>query len=185
MTLKKIAVAFSLPLFLSSFLFSQSVVELTKKEKERRASLKNQKVLVITNSTLRNLTRRSAVIISGSILPTEGIPPEETTAPAEATPPEGVPLNPNAAEPQKEKEKDINTQIAELEQKWNSQKEYVSLLSTRIAGLWQEFYSMDDMTDRGGIQKEIAETSQKLDKAQQDEAKMREDLEKLRGQVKK
>jgi hypothetical protein len=185
MTLKKIIVALSVPLFLSSFVFSQSVVELAKKEKERRASLKNQKPLVITNSTLRNLTRRSAVIISGSILPAEETPPEETTPPAEATPPEGMPPNPNAAEPQKQNEKDINTQIAELEQKWNSQKEYVSLLNTRIAGLWQEYYSMDDMMDRGGIQKEIAETSQKLDKAQQDETKMREDLEKLRGQVKK
>jgi uncharacterized coiled-coil protein SlyX len=92
-------------------------------------------------------------------------------------------VNPNAAEPQPQK--DVNTQIADLEQKWNSQKEYVSLLSTRINGLWQEYYSMDDMMDRGGIQKEIAETSQKLEKAQQDEAKMKEDLEKLRGQVKK
>ncbi len=183
MTLKKIIVAFSVPLFLSSFLFSQSVVELAKKEKERRTSLKNQKVLFITNATLRNLTRRSAVIVSGSILPTEGAPPEEITPPAEGTPPEGAPLNPNAAEPQKEK--DINTRITELEQKWNSQKEYVSLLNTRINGLWQEYYSMDDMMDRGGIQKEIAETSQKLEKAQQDETKMSEDLEKLRVQVKK
>jgi len=183
MTQKKIIVAFSLPLFLSSLLFSQSVVELAKQEKERRTSLKNQKVLILTNATLRTLTRRSAVIISGSILPAQEIPPEETTPPAEATPPEGVPFSRDAAEPQKEK--DVSTQIAELEQKWNSQKEYVSLLNTRIAGLWQEFYSMDDMTDRGGIQKEIAETSLKLEKAQQDEVKMREDLEKLRGQVKK
>lgn len=183
MTLKKIIVAFFLPLFLSSFLFSQSVVELAKKEKERRASLKNQKILILTNATLRSLTRRSAVIISGSAFAAEEIPPAETAPPAEATPPEGLPLNINAAEPQKEK--DINTQVTELEQKWNSQKEYITLLNTRIAGLWQEFYSMDDMTDRGGIQKEIAETSQKLEKAQQDEAKMREDLEKLRGQLKK
>jgi hypothetical protein len=181
MNLKKIMVAFSLPLFLSSFLFSQSIVELAKKEKERRASLKDQKVLVITNMTLKNFTRRSAVIITGAYLPTEGTPPEETNPPAEGTPPEKETMNPNAPEQQK----DIKTQITDLEQKWNSQKEYVTLLNTRVAGLWQTYYSMNDMTDRGGIMKEISETSQKLEKAQQDEAKMREDLDKLRGQVKK
>ncbi len=183
MTLKKIIIAFSLPLFLSSLLFSQTLVELAKKEKERRKNLSNQKVVLFTHSNLRNLMRRPALTISSAAFSTEEIPPEVTTPPEETRPREGVPARPDIAEAQQEK--DIPTKIAELEQKWNSQKEYVTLLNTRLNGLWQEYYSMDDMSDRGGIQKEIAETSQKLEQAQKDEAKMREDLEKLRGQVKK
>lgn len=183
MTLKKIIVAFSLPLFLSSLLFSQALVELARKEKDRRKSLSNQKVIFITHSNLRNLMRRPALTVSSEAFPTEVIPPEETTPQQQTQPPEGAPVRDDTAEAQQQK--DVPTRIAELEQKWNSQKEYVTLLNTRLNGLWQEYYSMDDMSDRGGIQKEIAETSQKLEQAQKDEVKTREELENLRGQVKR
>lgn len=177
MVFKKMIVVFSIPLFLSSLLLSQSLVELAKKEQERRRGLRSQKVNVITNSDLKKMKRRAALAISAPFLPAEEIPPEEST------PSEGFRLPPHLAGMQQEI--DVDKTIVDLEQKWNSQKEYISLLTTRMNGLWQEYYSMDDMSDRGGILKEITETSQKLEQAEQDEAKTREALEKFRSQVKK
>jgi hypothetical protein len=183
MNLKKIIVSFSLPLFLSSVLFSQSLVDLAKQEKERRKNLKGQKITVITDANLKNLKRKAAVTFVATAFPAGGTPTGESPLPLETNPAQMAQYPPDVVPPQEQK--DIITQISELEQKWNSQKEYVSLLTTKINSLWQDYYSMDDMMDRGGIQKEIAETSQKLEQAQQDEAKTREELEKLRGQVKK
>ncbi len=170
MAFKKIIISFSIPLFLSSFLLSQSLVELAKKEQERRQGLRNRRVNVVTNSDLKKMKRRPALAVSAPFLPTEEIPPEEPTPP-------GL--------PPVEQFIDVDKTIANLEQKWNSQKEYISLLTTRMNGLWQEFYSMDDMSDRERILKEITETSQKLEQAEQDEVKMREALDKFRSQVKK
>lgn len=177
MTFKKMMVVFSAPLFLSSLLFSQSLVELTKKEQERRRDLRNLKINVITNSDLKKIKRRAALALSAPFLPAEEIPAEEPTPPADQQGPPEV--------PGVEQFIDVDKTIVNLEQKWNSQKEYISLLTTRMNSLWQDYYSMDDMSDRGGILKEITETSQKLEQAEQDEARTREMLDKFRSQVKK
>jgi choline-glycine betaine transporter len=57
MSFKKIIVAISLPLFLTCVLSSQSLVDLAKKEKERREKLKNQEKTVVTNADLSNIKR--------------------------------------------------------------------------------------------------------------------------------
>lgn len=163
----------------SSLLFSQSLVELSKIEKERRERLINRKVTVITNATLRNLKKRPALTVTrpavfGEELPQETAPPEEPTP--EKTELSGIEGTEGV---------DIEKTVAVLEEKWNAAKEMVVLLTTRINGLWQEFYSMDDMSDRGNIQKEISETAQKLEKVQQDEVKTKEELDKWRSQIKK
>jgi hypothetical protein len=44
---------------------------------------------------------------------------------------------------------------------------------------------MDDMTSKESIQQQIAETAQKLENAQGEEVKIREELEALRAQIKK
>lgn len=61
MSLKRVIAVLSLPLFLSSFLLSQSVVELAKKEKERREKLKGKKTIVVTNYDLKKVKKRPAV----------------------------------------------------------------------------------------------------------------------------
>lgn len=177
---QKVIIGFLSLLFLSSsLLFSQSLVELSKIEKERRERLINRKVTVITNATLRNLKKRPALTVTrpavfGEELPQETAPPEEPTP--EKTELSGIEGTEGV---------DIEKTVAALEEKWNAAKEMVVLLTTRINGLWQEFYSMDDMSDRGNIQKEISETAQKLEKVQQDEVKTKEELDKWRSQIKK
>lgn len=61
---------------------AQSVVELSKKEKERRARLKGKAAEVVTNDDLKFLTKREAVIVR----PAGGPPLEEVLPPAEAAP---------------------------------------------------------------------------------------------------
>jgi hypothetical protein len=49
----------------------------------------------------------------------------------------------------------------------------------KMNGLWQEYYSMDDMAPRDKIQKEISETSIKLEEAREREAKAKEELDRF------
>ncbi len=177
MSLKKTTLVFSLPLFLSSILFSQNLVDYAKRERERRESLKGRKVIVVTNSDLRGLKKRPAIDVPPPSAFTPEMPPE-TTPPAEMAPeaaPPGTPENLS--------EEDAQKMIADLEEKLVHAGEYVSLLSTRLNGLWQEFYSMDDTADRSNIQREISEISQRIEMAQEQEKKIREELERLRGQI--
>ncbi|MQY61652.1 hypothetical protein GH153_07455, partial [bacterium] len=61
--MKKIITITFFLMLLVNFLCSQSVVELAKKEKERRAKLKGKTAVVVTNNDLRNLRRGPALSI--------------------------------------------------------------------------------------------------------------------------
>ena len=73
MRFKKISVLFLALFFSASFLSSQSLVEIAKKEKERRESLKEKKVMVVTNQDLRKVKKKTAL----SVILTQ--PPEKET----------------------------------------------------------------------------------------------------------
>jgi aspartate oxidase len=53
----------------------------------------------------------------------------------------------------------------------------VALLTLKMNALWQEFYSMDDMTPRDHIQRQISETYLKLQKAQIDAEQAKKEME--------
>ena len=193
MSLKKIIVAISLPLFLTSLLSSQSLVDLAKKEKERRERLKGKKKIVITNADLKSLGKRPAVTTSRPMLPAGGTerlasPSEKSLLDkAEPSKAKGKVADKDKAETKRKAEaKDIDRSEPqeetpqELEAKWKKAREYVGLLTTKMNGLWQEFYSMDDMTSREKIQREISETSLRLQKAKEDEARARGEYKQAR-----
>jgi hypothetical protein len=173
MTFKKIISFVFLPLLLASFLFSQSMAELAKKEKERREKLKGKKAAVITNSELKKTTKRPAVTTSRPATSTASTEspsaPQQKSAPGRTRPVE-------TSESQIDKKAAVDNRD-QLEQKWQRAQEYVDLLTTKMNGLWQEYYSMDDMTDRSSIQRQIAETFQKLEKAKEDAAKAKTELD--------
>jgi hypothetical protein len=150
MSFKKIIIGISLPLFLASVLSSQSLVDLAKKEKERREKLKGQKKTVITNADLNNIQRGPALTTSREPAPLGLSSTAESTSeaskldraePSGATPRAPATKNADRAQPQENK-------ADELEQKWKNAREQVGLLTTKMNGLWQEFYSMDDMSSR-------------------------------------
>jgi hypothetical protein len=182
MSFKKIIVGISLPLFLASVLSSQSLVDLAKKEKERREKLKGQKKTVVTNADLSNIKRGPALTTSRQADDIEGsatMGTSELSAQDKAEPSGAKPRTTDArgadrAEPQE-------NSPAELEQKWKSAREQVGLLTTRMNGLWQEFYSMDDMGSREKIQRDISETSLRLQKAKEEEARARKEYQQARS----
>ena len=176
MSFKKIIVGISLPLFLTSVLSSQSLVDLAKKEKERREKLKGQKKIVVTNADLSNIKRGPALTTSRQ--PSSTGASSDLSSMDKADPSQARSRTPGAtgtdrAEPGQ-------NEAAELEQKWKSTREQVGLLTTRMNGLWQEFYSMDDMSSRESIQRQISETSLRLQKAKEDEARARKEFQAAR-----
>ncbi len=187
MNFNKIIVAISLPLFLTAVLSSQSLVDLAKKEKERREKLKNQEKIVVTNADLSKITRGPALTTSRQASSPEGsaragssseLSALDKAEPSGANTRGSKAINSNRAEPQ------ANT-TDKLDKKWNSTSEKFGWLTTRMNGLWQECYSMDDMSSRDNIQRNISETSLRLQKAKEEEARARKEYQQARTGARK
>jgi len=172
---------FLLPVFLSSLLFSQTLAEIAQKERERRASLKGKKVVVVTNADLAKIKKKPALEI-----PLAEVPPETTGQEAPATTPPEAPQSEvpaPAAEPLPESA--VQATSRDLQTRWEKAKEYVELLTLKMSALWQEFYALNNMTTRDAIQQSISETFIKLEKAQEEEVKARQELETFLGRQKR
>ncbi len=177
---KALICCFSFFLFIS-LLFSQDLVEIAKKEKERRAKLKGKKAIVITNHNLYKYRGREAISIKTSGFVSRSIPKISPSPSRKSYQSKEIP-------PSSELDKQEmfwRGKREEYEQRWKKAKEYVDLLTLKMNGLWQEFYSLDDMTSRDKIQREISETYQKLLKAKEEEAKAKKELENFLTEARK
>jgi hypothetical protein len=180
---KKILTGFVLSLLAVTFLGAQSLAELSKKEKERRAALKGKQT-VVTNKDLGKTKKKAAMTETAageSVLPpgapTEvqpavagAVKPAPQAAPGEAPPVDQAPPEP-AAEAGKEtsaNDQALDRQKTALQDKWNRAQELVDLLTMKMNALWQQLYSMDDMTEKESIQRQISDTYEKLLKAQEE-----------------
>ncbi len=197
---KSVLFAFIL-LLIVSFLHSQSLVDLSKREKARRESLKGKSAVVVTNADLAKVKKKPAIetappetaieepaVEGEEFAAEEDVPPEtlEEEASTEEAAPEQAPAEEPSAKveilPQPSaqpalSEAEFKKKKAEFEDKWNKAAEMVELLTLKMNGLWQEFYSLDDMTARDRIQQQISETYDKLVKAQVEETMAREELD--------
>lgn len=184
MRLKKCIVVISFPLLLSSFLFSQSLAEVAKKEKERRAKLKGKKATVITNADLGKVKIKPAMSTDRIAAPPSTTTPPDKSSGIDTAEPTGrsstaqQDRNIDSREPEQ-------TPVEEVEAQYYKAREYTQLLTVKLRGLWSEFYSMDDMSDRGGIQKQIAETSRQIQEAQKAELIAKQELEKVQKRVRR
>jgi len=181
---KKILIFLFLPLLLVSFLQSQSLAELAKKEKERRAALKGKSATVITSADLAKANRRPAV---------ESAPQEQTAEPAGAKAQPGAPPpaagQPAAAATEKPaeetppgetpamSEKEFQAKQAEFVEICQQKQEMIDLLTLKLNSLYQEFYGLDKLKSREIIQVQISDTYDKLLKAEIDAKKANKDLE--------
>jgi hypothetical protein len=196
---KSLAVFLFLPLVLASFLQSQSLADLAKKEKERRAAVKGKGATVITTADLAKVKKRPAVESTGQEQAAEegaeaaegqakeGVAPpatgEQTAGaaaqvekPAEETPPAN-PASPTAQDLQKKQ-----NELAETAQQ---KADMVDLLTTKMNALYQEFYGLDNLKSREMVQLQISDTYDKLLKAETESAKAKKDLEDFLAQAKK
>lgn len=185
---KMLSIAF-LPLLLVSLLYSQSLSELSKKEKERRDSLKGKRVAVATNADLVKVKKKPALVVESPAVLDETIEGEEmeTAETAETTEEMGeLTETPEkaaaAATPQEPptaimSEREFKGTKSDLESKWKAAQEQVELYTLKMNGLWQEFYALDDMKSRELIQLQISETYDKLTRAQVEETRAKQELD--------
>ena len=190
MSKKKILASLFLPLLLASFLQSQSLVELAKKEKERRAALKG-KATTVTSADVAKVRKRPAVestegqsaaeaeAQAGEAVPPAqqaATPPVEGRQAAEEAPPEDEAAK-SAAEVQKKQK-----ELADLAQE---KIEMVELLNLKLNALYQEFQGLDNIKSREMIQLQISDTYDKLLKAETESAKAQKELEDFLANIKK
>ena len=191
--MKRISI-FAALLFLASLLFSQSVTDLAKKEKERRAAVKGKPASVITNADLAKLKKKPAVQVAEEVRATEA---EKVRAEAAAgeqagaaqTPPskaeQAAQAQEAAAEPQPQQqpaqpllsEQEFKAKLAELSANLEKTQERFDLLTLKMNALWMEFNNMDDMKSRELLQRQIGETYDKLTQAQLDVARAQSELD--------
>ena len=177
---------------------AQSVVELAKREKERRESLKGRHTVVVKNHDLLQVKKLPAVEVAkpvqegaeGALAEDQGadaaalssddaqsVPPSGSGAPS------GRRITPRvaAAGPTLMGEgasADQSTAGQALEAQLKGAQELVDLLTTKMNALRQQYENQDAMVPGYVIQEQIAETNQRLVKAQAQEARIRSEMEK-------
>jgi hypothetical protein len=160
--MKKLSIIVISLMFLVNLLFSQTLVELAKREKERRAKLKGKTAVVITNNDLWNLKTKEAVSI------------------IEPAFEEG-----SLSLPIAEVEQEDTEEQARLEANWSEANEHADLLTLRMNELQQTFFSFENQYDRAEMQREIAETFQKLQEAKQKAETAKRELDRLKTRRRK
>ena len=150
-----------------SLLSAQSLVELAKKERQRRAKIE-KKGIIVTNSTLSKLKKIPAI----SVLQT-----------SESVPKKLPQKSPQLVSDVRAKPNQLNDEAKfdfkaseDLEKKWKKAQEYVALLTLKMNALWHEYYSMDDMTPRDLIKQEISKTFLHLQKVKKEEEDIRKKI---------
>ncbi len=178
MGLKRTITSILLLLFCTFLLSSQSLVDVAKKEKERRAKLKDKKSIVITNDVLKKKKIEPAISVQAQESPIKEIPVVSRM-------PSNRSLDNISPQASADKDQTSFYDVKNLEEKWEKANEYVALLTLKMNALWQEFYSMDDMIPRDHIQRQISETYLRLQKAQEDASQAKKELEEARQKGKK
>ena len=181
---KKILSVVFILLVSSYLLFSQSLVEVAKKEKERRAKLKGKSGKVVTNEDLKKVKKQPKVVTNedlkkGQRQPSVSVPskPESNEKTLEKT--EKSKIKPSPTEPDSlEPERDDDTlHLKNLELEHEKAKAQVEMLLNKMNGLFIKYYSPDNTTPTQMIQSEISRTALQLQKARDDEKKAKRALE--------
>ncbi len=189
---KRIASAVFILLVCSSLLLSQSLVEVAKKEKERRAKLKGKSGKVVTNDDLKKMKKRPEVVTNedlkkGERAPSVSIPAQQASTEDSANKDEepkkkSAPVKPDHPEQaQSEEAQKLDSLLLQYEKA----KEQVEMLTTKMNGLFMKYYSPQNTTPREMIQSEISRTSLQLQKARDDEEKAKKELEDYKSKKQK
>jgi len=156
---------------------AQSLTEAAKKEKERREALKGKTGVAVTNADLAGIKRKPAIT---SETPAEGAKP--AAAPAEKSADAAVAGAAPPADLQAEARKKFEEKKTDLETRLAKAKEMVELLDLKMNALWQQFYSFNTMTPKDQVQKQISETHLKLQAAQAEQKKIKDELDQVLAQ---
>lgn len=165
---------------LASFLYPQSLAEIAKKERERRAKLKARASVVVTNADLAKMKKKPALEVPPAppepILETAEMPEAQSAAADRGQEPAGTAASSEENVPPPD--------LQARQEKLEKAREYVELLTLKMSALWQQFYGLVDVGAKEAVQKDIGETFIKLQKAQEDETQARLELERYLQQQK-
>lgn len=157
-----------------SLAYPQSLVELAEKEKARRAKLKDKKSIVLTNDDLKKISKETA-LQSTNIPKVEAGANEPNTAKSKVSG-QSPEIKVSVSEKQSSESAGSASPERTVKEELKNTEEIVGVLTLKMRSLWQEFYSMDDMTPRDVIQKEISETFQQLQQARTKANELRKKL---------
>ena len=178
MFIKKLFLSATLILIcLSSWVSPQSLVELSKKENERRAKVTQKKIQVITNIDLIKNKRKPAVGSQSNA--------EKVGAQTDSVTNIGDEKTESDESKTENADRIDEAAVVQLEESWNKSEEYTSLLALRIRALLQEFYSTGNTTLKEDIQRQMNEISQQLEKAKKDTEKAKEEYDLAKAALEK
>lgn len=173
----------------SCWLFSQSLVEVAKKEKERRAKLKGKSGKVVTNEDLKKVKTQPKVVTNEDLKKGQRQP--SVSVPSRKESEEEKPEKPETKNPLTEQDSpepeigDDRQHLKDLELKHEKAKAQVEILVNKMNGLFIKYYSPDNTTPKQMIQSEISRTALQLQKAQDDEKRAKKELEDYKSKKRK
>jgi len=167
-------VAAVLLLAVGTSLSAQDLASAARKEKERRAALKNRPTITVTNADLENMKKKAAFVGAenaeavpvgeeGKPAQTEKKPTAVAAEPADAVNVDNVP--------------DLAAARADLQAKYDRAKEHRDYLDLKMRALMQQLYSFNTMESKEKVQRDIADTRVMLQAAEADEAQLKKDLD--------
>jgi len=182
----KRTIVFLMMIGLAVSLDAQSLVQMARVERARRESLIDQRGPIITNADLLRVKLRPAVEIV--------VPEEELTGldeglgegdelaaeeEAAATEPEGASTAAGEAEVEPvpvEAEADTAEAGPTPQERLRTTEELIDLLQTKIAALNQDYSTQTNMVPNYVIEQQLTETLQKLQAAQADAVRIRQEI---------
>ncbi len=196
---KKILGAVFILLVSASMLLSQSLVEVAKKEKERRAKLKGKSGKVVTNEDLKMVKKHPNIVTNEDLKKAprqQNVVTNEDLNKGQRQASVSVPSQPASKEEAQEKTEmpavkppptdavspeparvDDSQHLKDLELNHEKAKAQVEMLMKKMNGLFLKYYSPDNTTPKQMIQSEISQTALQLQKARHDEEKAKKALE--------
>jgi hypothetical protein len=176
----------------SSLLLSQSLVEVAKKEKERRAKLKGKSGKIITNDDLKKVKKQPKVVTNddlkrGQRQPSMSVPPEQSSKEdtSEKVDAPEAKLTPTDTDSSEQLASEETKHLESLELTYEKAKKNVEMLITKMNGLFMKYYSTDNTTPKEMIQSEISRTGLRLQKARDDEENAKKELEEYKSKKRK
>jgi hypothetical protein len=179
MKILKLTTTLILPLLCVGLLHAQSLTELAKKEKERRAKLQGKKSVVITNEDLKKMDFKpgltSRPLLEGASSDTE----ERPIAPSVKA--DNSPQNNVSPRADNIDQKEPPAMIIELEEKWKRANDTVGFLNLKLGSLWQQYYA-GAAVSLDLLQGQIGLTYLELQTAQKEAEEIRLQLEAAKKQ---
>jgi hypothetical protein len=176
----KKALIFLAVLGLTASLGAQSVIDLAKREKERRESLKGRHAVVVKNADLLRVKKLPAVEVAypDAAVGESGTGEAQGVEPATISSDADQAVSPSGSEAPPFRLVDRSASGETLEAQLKTATDLVDLLTTKMNALRQQYEFQDTMVPGSVIQGQIADTGQRLVKAQAQQARIQAELQK-------